>query len=209
MKEKKYIYIILERIIMNKNIKYKIINLLNNRKRTVINRSDCISAAVLIPIFLKENEYHLLFTKRSTTVETHKGQISFPGGVKDKKDNSFEETALRESYEELGIIKKDIDVLGALDDVITVTGYCIFPLIGIIPYPYDFKINKTEVDEIIEVPVNVLLDKKNYREDKNYIYKGIPCHYCCFRYGKHDIWGTTAGIVKNFLSLVYDWNYEE
>ncbi|MEQ8168625.1 MAG: CoA pyrophosphatase, partial [Candidatus Eremiobacterota bacterium] len=168
-----------------------------------------ISAAVLIPVFLKHGEEHLLFTKRTETVETHRGQISFPGGVRDKADRTLEETAIRETFEEIGIVREDIDTLGALDDFITGTGYCIYPLVGIITYPYDFKISEKEVAEILEVPVSTLLDRRNYIEDKNYIYKGKPYDYCAFKYGKHNIWGTTGRIVRNFLTLFYGWNFND
>ncbi len=185
--------------------KDKILDLLSGRKRISVKHNGSISAAVLIPIFFKHGEEHLLFTKRTETVETHRGQISFPGGVRDKADKTLEETAIRESFEEIGLIREDIDTLGALDDFITGTGYCIYPLIGIIPYPYDFKVSEKEVAEILEVPVSTLLDRKNYMEDRNYIYKGKPYDYCAFKYGKHNIWGTTGRIVRNFLTLFYGW----
>ncbi len=186
--------------------KDKILELLSRRKRITVKDNGSISAAVLIPIFFKHGEEHLLFTRRTETVETHRGQISFPGGVRDKSDKTLEETAIRESFEEIGLIREDIDTLGALDDFITGTGYCIYPLVGIIPYPYDFKVSEKEVAEILEVPVSTLLDRRNYIEDRNYIYKGKPYDYCAFKYGKHNIWGTTGRIVRNFLTLFYGWN---
>ncbi|MEQ8222943.1 MAG: CoA pyrophosphatase [Candidatus Eremiobacterota bacterium] len=192
---------------VNAKIKDKILDLLSARKRISAKDNGSISAAVLIPIFFKHGEEHLLFTKRTETVETHRGQISFPGGVRDKSDKTLEETALRESFEEIGLIREDIDTLGALDDFITGTGYCIYPLVGIIPYPYDFKVSEKEVAEILEVPVSTLLDRRNYIEDRNYIYKGKPYDYCAFKYGKHNIWGTTGRIVRNFLTLFYGWNF--
>src|SRR4030043_2421980 len=82
-------------------------------------------AAVLIPLFKKDGEYYILFTRRTDTVEHHKGQISFPGGRQDKKDKNLLATALREAEEEMGIRKKDARILGELDDVSTVsTDYC-------------------------------------------------------------------------------------
>jgi 8-oxo-dGTP pyrophosphatase MutT (NUDIX family) len=185
--------------------KDKILELLSRRKRITVKDNGSISAAVLIPIFFKHGEEYLLFTRRTETVETHRGQISFPGGVRDKSDKTLEETAIRESFEEIGLIREDIDTLGALDDFITGTGYCIYPLVGIIPYPYDFKVSEKEVAEILEVPVSTLLDRRNYIEDRNYIYKGKPYDYCAFKYGKHNIWGTTGRIVRNFLTLFYGW----
>lgn len=187
-------------------LKDKISDLLSARERITVKDNGSISAAVLIPIFLKNGEEHLLLTKRTETVETHKGQISFPGGVREKIDITLEETALREASEEIGILREDIETMGALDDFLTGTGYCIYPLIGFIPYPYDFKISGEEVAEILEVPISTLLDKRNYIEDRNYIYKGKPYDYCAFKYGNHNIWGTTGRIVRNFLRIFYGWN---
>jgi len=190
-------------------IKDRILDLFSKRKRITVKDNGSVSAAVLIPIFLKHGEEHLLFTKRTETVETHRGQISFPGGVSDKADKTMEDTALREAFEEVGIVRDDIETLGALDDFVTGTGYCIYPLVGMIPYPYDFKISENEVAEILEVPVSALLDRRNYVEDRNYVYKGKPYDYCAFLYEKHNIWGTTGRIVRNFLTLFYGWNFND
>lgn len=192
------------------DLRKKIINILSQKKRVTIKDPNRISAAVLVPLFLKGGEECLLFTKRSETVETHKGQISFPGGVKDERDLNFTETALRESYEEVGLLREDIDILGALDDMATTTtNYIIYPLIGIIPWPYNFKINYEEIDKLLEVPVSNLLDKNNFIEDRNYLYRGKLYHYTAFKYGEHHIWGTTARIVKRFLRLFYGWDLDQ
>ena len=115
-------------------------------------------AAVLIPLFQANGEYRILFTKRTSRVETHKGQISFPGGGVDEGDASEEETALREAEEEIGLRRQDVTVLGRTDDALTmVSNYIVHPFVGHIPYPYDFKINPREVDRILEVPFDVFL----------------------------------------------------
>jgi len=189
-------------MILTTDIKNNIKNILNNKKRKTIVDHDCISAAVLIPLFIKDGEVHLLFTKRSDSVGTHKGQISFPGGVHEDTDESFEATALRESFEEIGILSEDVEILASMDDFVTGTGYIIYPLIGFIPYPYNFELNRDEVDKILEVPLSFLLDDKNIYEDKNYMYKGKPYHYVSYRFGEHDIWGTTGRIVKAFIELI-------
>ncbi len=192
------------------DIRTRISEVLSKRERTSLNCDRTVAASVLIPLFFKDGQEYILYTKRSETVDTHKGQISFPGGVKDRSDKDFTETALRESYEELGLLREDIEVLGALDDMHTsTTGYTIYPLIGIIPYPYKFKINYDEIDEILEVPLTFLLDKKNYIEDRDYLYRGKPYHYRAFVFGKHHIWGTTAGITRQFLDLFFDWTQEK
>ena len=188
-------------------IRSRISRILETQKRVVLNGKNTIPASVLIPIFFKDGKEHILYTKRSETVGSHKGQISFPGGVRDEKDKDFMDTALRESFEEVGLLREDIEILGALDDMkTTTTNYTISPLIGIIPYPYEFKISYNEIDVLLEVPLETLLDKTNYIEDKDYKYKGKPYHYRAFLFENHHIWGTTARITRRFLELFYGWS---
>src|SRR4030042_879372 len=106
------------------------------------------AAAVLVPLFSDGKEYHILLTKRSSTVLQHKGQISFPGGKPHKTDSSLLETALRESREEIGLQPKDAEIIGELDDTPTKTsGFIISPFVALIPYPYKFVRNPHEITE--------------------------------------------------------------
>jgi len=180
----------------------KLKKLLLQRKRKIIEDDHQKHSAVLIPLFIKDGEYHILFIKRSREVKNHKGEISFPGGLCEKGDKEPERTALREAFEEIGIRSKDIKVLGILDDTKTVsTRYSITPVIGVIPYPYSFTIQKTEVDDIIEIPLNHLLDKKNSGEEPvtrdGKTYKGYVYHY-----HHHLIWGATARILRNLFDVM-------
>jgi 8-oxo-dGTP pyrophosphatase MutT (NUDIX family) len=118
-------------------------------------------SAVLIPLFEAKGEFRLLFTKRTTKVEAHKGQISFPGGRTDRGDKSPEETALREAEEEIGLRREDVTMLGRIDDAVTLTSnYIVHPFVGLIPHPYYFRINPGEVDRILEVPLEIFLPEK-------------------------------------------------
>ncbi|NNG07593.1 MAG: CoA pyrophosphatase, partial [Desulfobacteraceae bacterium] len=111
-------------------------------KRIPDETSSYIHAAVLFPLFSANGEYGVLFTQRTQTVENHKGQISFPGGAVEAEDGSLEETALREAHEEVGLLSNDVEILGQLDDTTTVVSYfVVHPFVGVIPYPYDFRIN--------------------------------------------------------------------
>ena len=114
-------------------------------------------AAVLIPFFYKNDTPHLLFTKRTETVEHHKGQISFPGGMHDAGDADLLETALRETWEEMGIRTEDVTILGRTDNFLTNTHFLVTPYVGYFPYPYAFNINPDEIAHIIEVPLDLLL----------------------------------------------------
>ena len=170
-------------------------------KKTIVDDS-LKPSGVLLPLFYKDEKCHILFTKRTEDVEHHKGQISFPGGSHDEGDETLMATALRESYEEVGIKSEDVEILGELDDVVTTTRFVISPFVGFIPYPYKFNINANETDELIEVPIQALLDEKIHREDLM-IREGKPCPVYFYHYNNHVIWGATAGILKQFLDLVF------
>ena len=128
-------------------------------KRIEVNAGNYIQASVLLPLFVKDGQYWLLFMRRTDTVEYHKGEVSFPGGVVDENDDSLEGTAKRETLEEIGVREEDIEILGQLDDIPTMTsGFIVHPFVGMIPFPYSFTISKTEVEHLIEVPLRFFLD---------------------------------------------------
>jgi 8-oxo-dGTP pyrophosphatase MutT (NUDIX family) len=158
-------------------------------------------AAVLIPLFKKEGEYHILFTRRTDQVEHHKGQISFPGGRQDKEDKDLLATALREAWEEMGIEKKDVRILGELDDICTVTDFCVSPFVALIPYPYPFEVNPHEIQEVIEVPLSALLDERRFRQELHER-DGGPFRVYFYQHKDHTITGATARILKQLLDLL-------
>jgi 8-oxo-dGTP pyrophosphatase MutT (NUDIX family) len=160
--------------------------------------SHYMHSAVLIPLFIENGGYNILFTERSHNVEHHKGQISFPGGVVDKRDRSFLETALRESYEEIGLLSKDVEILGPLDEECTVTSnFVIHPFAGLIPYPYPFKINRDEVESLIAIPIRSLSAKQEHVSLDDLTYHGTV-----YEYGGYTIWGATASITENLISII-------
>ncbi|MBN1643926.1 MAG: CoA pyrophosphatase [Dehalococcoidales bacterium] len=158
-------------------------------------------SSVLVPVFMKEKQYYLLFIQRTDRVKAHKGQVSFPGGAYEKADGTLLNTALREAYEEIGLEPTDIAILGRLDDAVTAAGYIISPFIGLIPYPYQFKLDKWETEETLEVPLTVLLDKSNGKEGSVTI-DGNKFDTYIYRHGKKIIWGATARILKQFLGII-------
>jgi len=178
---------------------------LNNRepKRIENKTGELIHAAVLIPVFKKDNEYEVLFTERTHKVEHHKGQISFPGGAVEEKDSTFEDTALRETWEEVGILEKDVEVLGRLDDELTVaSNFIIHPFVGKIPHPYNFEINPCEVERIISVPLDLFFQEGSNQhlssiEFKTFTYRGPG-----YRYDDVTIWGATAKIMSKFVWIL-------
>jgi len=160
-------------------------------------------AAVLIPIYKKDGEYHVLLTKRTEELEYHKGQICFPGGSHHEEDGNLKDTALREAYEEIGIRPEDVEILGELDSMGTLTSnFLITPFVGIIPYPYKFTVSKHEIDELVEVPLSVLADDSNYWEETRSA-EGVTGKASFFRYKDKVIWGATARILKQLVDLAF------
>lgn len=183
-------------------LEVKIRKVLSHREKKTISDKGLMRAAVLIPLYRKGGEYHILFTKRTEEVEIHKGQISFPGGNRDKGDENLLATALRENFEEIGLRPQDVEVLGELDDMVTqVSNFVVTPFVALVPYPYDFKINQHEVDELIEVPLSALLQGRGSQDVIESERGLVLSHY--YRYGEHIIWGATARILKGFLDLVF------
>ncbi len=166
-------------------------------------KSSYIHAAVLFPIFSANGEYRVLFTQRTHKVENHKGQISFPGGGVEEKDGSFQDTALREAQEEIGLLNKDVEILGQLDDTTTVvSNFVVHPFVGLIPYPYDFKINPLEVKRIIEVPFRIFLsDNPKYRRGTAE-FEGVVYPTPAYVYSGDVIWGATARIIGDFVNIL-------
>jgi 8-oxo-dGTP pyrophosphatase MutT (NUDIX family) len=167
----------------------------------MIDHPSFVRAAVLVPLYNKNGNCHLLFTKRTDLVKYHKGEISFPGGMVDDRDVSLEDTALRETHEEIGLKESDVRVLGILDDIVTITEFIVTPFIGLFPYPYPFKTSPVEIAELIEVPLSFLLTKKNLTEHE-ITRMGRREIIHAYQYGEHTIWGATARILKQFLDLI-------
>ena len=180
-------------------------DVLNTRTPRVIEDRQSLyrHAAVLIPRFKAHDEYRVLFTKRTNRVEEHKGQISFPGGAVDDGDASLQETALREAYEEIGLRKEDVVVLGQTDDTLTLaSNFVIHPFVGLIPHPYRFRINGEEVKRLIEVPLRVFLVENSADRMDDVQYGGNTYHSLVFPYDGEVIWGATARIMENFVEIL-------
>jgi len=188
-------------------VKERIKRILIQREKQHITNSGAVPAAVLMPIFEKNGEDHILFTKRTDTVEHHKGQISFPGGKKESTDSDLLQTALREAYEEIGLDPDSVEVLGELDDELTfVSNFLVTPFAGYIPYPYPFKLSEDEVQNMLEVPISVLLDKANFREEME-TEGDITYPVYFYHYGEEVIWGATARILKRFFDNICSAGY--
>jgi 8-oxo-dGTP pyrophosphatase MutT (NUDIX family) len=177
---------------------------LSARPRRALDRSDLVSAAVLVPI-IDHDEPHLLFTKKTASVPHHRGQFSFPGGVVEQRDASRVETALREAWEEIGLPAHLVEVLGLLDDTETrATPFIITPVVGIVTAPVAFVPDGREIERVLEVPLSRLSDPAIFRSE-TWERDGEPHVVHFYSVSAEDvIWGATARILKQFLGLLAD-----
>ena len=156
-------------------------------------------AAVLVPLFVRDGALRIVLTRRTETVEHHRGQISFPGGAEEETDESAFATAVRETEEELGISAGDIRLLGALSPLATVSDFFVEPFVGAIPYPHVLRPAEAEIAEVIDAPVGALMDPKILERR---LLPGRDEPTLFFHYGKHVIWGATARMLKELLDAL-------
>jgi len=187
-------------LLTDMTVDQKLKELLARRPPKHITDDKLIPSAVLLPIYYKEGEVHILFTRRTENVREHKRQISFPGGAH-QEGESLLDTALRESAEEICLAPERVKVLGELDDALTMTtNYIVSPFVGLIPWPYDFRPDGWETDEIIEAPIPALLDEESWHH-KTEVVAGKKVTGYFYHYRGDVIWGATARILAQFLEL--------
>ena len=157
-------------------------------------------AAVLIPLAWFGDEWHLLYTRRTDEVETHKGQVAFPGGACDPGEEMPEQTALREAEEEVGIRPQDVRILGRLASLITITSFRVTPVVGVVDWPYTFRVENAEVARVFTMPLAWLAEKSNRWEFK------LPGReYSLIVYHPYDgelLWGATAIMTDTFMKVL-------
>lgn len=159
-------------------------------------------AAVLIPIVPRANGAHVLLTQRATGLRRHPGQIAFPGGRIDPEDDGPLDAALREAGEEIGLERHTVTPLGFLDPYLTHSGYRILPLVAMLNPPFSLICNPDEVAEAFEVPMGFLMDDANHRQESR-MREGIERHFYSMSYCERNIWGVTAGILRNLHERLY------
>lgn len=151
-------------------------------------------AGVLVPVLQRSGGPSLLLTQRSAALTHHAGQISFPGGRMEESDADIEATALRETHEEVGIEPHLVSVFGWLDAMPTITGYAVTAVVGAVSADAELRIDRSEVEEAFEVPLEFLLDRRNARAGvREYMGRTLPVIE--FHYGGHRIWGATAQMI--------------
>lgn len=166
-----------------------------------------LSAAVLVPLYHLGNELHVILTKRTTLVTLNQGQISFPGGGRARADQDLLATALRESFEEIGLDPCRVEIFGRIDDFWTRNGQILVAgfvgLIDPLASPYPWRPAETEVAEILEVPVRHLLDPLNLTVAEPRQLNGRLWSDETFLFREHRVIGATARALRNMLDIAF------
>lgn len=179
-----------------------IADILRRRVARTADRPGFRQAAVLLPLYQSEAGPHLVLTKRTELVPTHKGQISFPGGGFEEADGDLLTTALREAREEIGLRPEDVGIVGALDDTVTVTSrHVVRPFVGIVPHPYPYRLDPFEIERLIHLPISALLCGAPFREE-TWEREGGPVTVFFYDHDGDTVWGLTARILKQFIETV-------
>jgi 8-oxo-dGTP pyrophosphatase MutT (NUDIX family) len=158
-------------------------------------------AAVLVPIVLRPAALTVLLTQRTAHLRDHPGQVSFPGGRCEPEDASPLATALREAREEVGLDPEQVEVLGALAEYRTGTGFAVRPVIGLVQPPLNLKLDDFEVADVFEPPLEFLLQPANFRRER-IEYQGALREYWAVPWQGRYIWGATAGMLVNLREFL-------
>ncbi|MHB8423887.1 MAG: CoA pyrophosphatase [Gammaproteobacteria bacterium] len=158
-------------------------------------------AAVLVPVVARPQGPTILLTQRTDRLQDHAGQVSFPGGSREVTDSDPVQTALRETEEETGLQRHFVEVVGFLDGYLTITGYAVTPVVGLIKPDFHLDPDPLEVAAVFEVPLVFLSDPRN-RQLRQSQLAGRNVEYFAFEYDHHTIWGATAAMLVNFLNML-------
>lgn len=162
-------------------------------------------AAVLIPFFCSDNGWELLFIRRTLHPhDRHGGQVAYPGGRCDANDPDAVKAATREAHEEVGIHPRDVRILGQLQDMLTITNYCVTPIVGTFPWPYELKAQPEEVSRIFSIPLAWIANPDNHTVQKRNIqHQGKPIPVIHFKpYDGEILWGASARMTMLLLEAI-------
>jgi len=160
-------------------------------------------AAVLIPIVQRPDGLTVLLTQRTEHLTNHAGQVSFPGGRTEDDDSSSIETALRETEEEIGLVRRHVEIVGVLPDHVTASAYVVTPVVGLVTPPFELTAESNEVADIFEVPLGFLMDGMNHQIMSFDLPDGSGRRsFYAMPYERFFIWGATAGMLRNLFHLL-------
>ena len=170
-----------------------------NPRRLAVDHSG--RAAVLMPILPHGEEFCFLLTQRTHKVETHKGQISFPGGIQEDSDSSLLQTALRETWEEIGLAAEGIHILGEFDEYLSITGLIVTPFAAYVGGPLNLAPNPDEVDEILRVPFSAFQNSRTLRVETR-VRLGVERKIYFYDFQGREVWGLTAQMIRDLMQLL-------
>lgn len=168
----------------------------------VVDETKATAAAVLVPVVVRPGGLTVLFTRRAAAMRRHAAQVAFPGGRVDESDGTALKAALREAEEEIGLTADFVRPLGFLDAYLTGSDYRIVPVVAEVTPGFRLRLNPAEVDEVFETPLAFLLDPANHRREGQE-WNGVWRSYYAITHDGRDIWGATAGIVKNLYDRLH------
>jgi 8-oxo-dGTP pyrophosphatase MutT (NUDIX family) len=200
----------------------KIIQTFKNHQRNILGHKNSVKTGVLVPlVYDKKGQLCILFEKRALNMKHQPGEICFPGGSQEKCDNSLQETAVRETCEELGLLPDNITIIADLDIFLTPFNFIVYPVLAFIKTLEYLNPNSNEVDKILLVPVEHLLtyeprieNIRHYQvfdenfpfelipQEKNYPFRAASNSIYFFQYQGEVIWGLTARILNDFLERI-------
>jgi coenzyme A diphosphatase NUDT7 len=186
-----------EKVLYNTYMNFEKLSKLLYQNTTTI-KTDKKESAVIIPILKQSNDWVIVFEKKPAYDRLHPGQISFPGGSKEKKDKTFLETAIRETCEEIGVCKNDLTIIGQEQPIYTLTtDFLIYPFAAFIKKQPQYSINRDEVEKLLFVPIEFLI--KHPPKLDLYLHKNRQIETLTIEFEGEIIWGATARILKNFI----------
>ena len=159
-------------------------------------------AAVLIPVVDHGADATVLLTKRAEKLRSHSGQVAFPGGTIDPTDPNPEAAALRETFEEIGLDRDHVEIIGRMPDYVSGSGYRIAPVLAVVRPGFTLSLNADEVDAAFEVPLSFLMDPANHARDSR-MWNDLEWFFYEMPYGGQRIWGVTAGIIRTLYERLY------
>ncbi|MBN2547664.1 MAG: CoA pyrophosphatase [Anaerolineales bacterium] len=167
-------------------------------------QGDTSPAAVLMPLVMIEDAWNLLYIRRTEDNSAHSGQVAFPGGRMEPVDRSPYEAALREAEEEIGLAPADVKVLGRLHEFLTISNYCVTPIVGVMPWPYPLRTQPQEVKRCFTIPLSWLADPTNRREEQRVLpHPYSPISVIFFQpYNGEILWGASARFTLTLLEIL-------
>ena len=159
-------------------------------------------AGVLIPLHFRDDCWYVILNVRSEHVSQHQGEIAFPGGKLEPNDADMTACALRETWEEMGIKPEDVDVLGHMDAVLTRTNFLVWPTVGVVPHPYNFRLENREVAGVLQIPLQKLLSGEAVLHEARLNEYGDLVHRKAYKHEEHLVFGATAWILSDLLELI-------